>query len=109
MHLEIEIRDDHVDAAIGVVVSGIDAHARAGSSISGNRDAGPESDLRERPSPVIAEQEVGHRVIRDEDINKGRFIRLTRNPNWWAKNQKFQRYRFNFDVIHFILLIFEFI
>jgi len=43
---------------------------------------------------------TGPYVIHEEDINKGRFIRLTRNKNWWAKDLKFQRYRFNFDTIH---------
>lgn len=43
---------------------------------------------------------TGPYVIREEDISKGRYIRLTRNPDWWAKDLKFQRYRYNFDVIH---------
>ena len=43
---------------------------------------------------------TGPYVIHEKDINKGRFIRLTRNKNWWAKDRKFLRNRFNFDVIH---------
>lgn len=43
---------------------------------------------------------TGPYVIKEEDINKGRFIRLTRNKDWWARDLPFQRYRFNFDVIH---------
>ena len=42
---------------------------------------------------------TGPYVIRKKDINKGNFIRLNRNDNWWAKDLKFQRYRYNFDVI----------
>lgn len=43
---------------------------------------------------------TGPYVIHEKDINKGRFIRLTRNKNWWARNNKYLRNRFNFDVIH---------
>jgi|TARA_B100002003_G_scaffold247265_1_gene278475 microcin C transport system substrate-binding protein len=38
-------------------------------------------------------------VIKDEDIKKGRLITLTRNKDWWAKDKKFWRYRFNSDRI----------
>ncbi len=38
-------------------------------------------------------------IINDEDIKKGRSITLTRNKNWWAKDKKSWRYRFNADRI----------
>jgi len=42
---------------------------------------------------------TGPYVIRDEDIRKGRSITLTRLQDWWAKDKKFYRYRFNPDRI----------
>jgi microcin C transport system substrate-binding protein len=42
----------------------------------------------------------GAYVVLDEDIKKGRSIALTRNKDWWAKDQRFWRYRFNYDRIH---------
>jgi microcin C transport system substrate-binding protein len=44
---------------------------------------------------------TGAYVINDEDIKKGRSIALTRNKNWWAKDNKHFRYRFNPDRIQF--------
>jgi len=41
----------------------------------------------------------GAYIIRDEDIKKGRSITLTRLDNWWAKDKKFFRNRFNVDKI----------
>lgn len=38
-------------------------------------------------------------VIKDENIQKGNFIRLTRNLDWWAKDNKFWRNRYNYDAI----------
>jgi microcin C transport system substrate-binding protein len=40
---------------------------------------------------------TGAYVIRDEDIKKGRSITLTRNKNWWARDKKHWRYRYNAD------------
>ena len=42
----------------------------------------------------------GAYVVRDEDIKKGQSIALTRNKDWWARDKKFWRYRYNFDRIH---------
>jgi len=39
-------------------------------------------------------------VIKDEDIRKGRSIKLTRNKDWWANDKKSWRYRYNPDNIH---------
>ncbi|MBT4160956.1 MAG: ABC transporter substrate-binding protein [Gammaproteobacteria bacterium] len=39
-------------------------------------------------------------VVKDEDIRKGRSATLTRLENWWAKDKKHWRYRFNPDRIH---------
>ena len=41
----------------------------------------------------------GAYVIREEDINFGRSITLTRVKNWWARDKKFNRYRCNVDRI----------
>lgn len=42
---------------------------------------------------------TGAYVVKDEDIKKGRSITLTRNKEWWAKDKKSWRYRFNVDRI----------
>ncbi len=41
--------------------------------------------------------------IRAEDVKFGRSISLTRVKNWWAKDKKFYRYRFNADRISYRL------
>ena len=43
---------------------------------------------------------TGPYVIHDKDIKKGVSITLTRDKNWWAKDNKFLKNRFNFDRIH---------
>ncbi len=43
----------------------------------------------------------GPYIVSDDNLQKGRFIRLTRNEDWWAKDKKFWRYRYNYDTIHF--------
>jgi microcin C transport system substrate-binding protein len=40
--------------------------------------------------------------IREEDVQKGRSIALTRVQDWWAKDKKYFRHRFNPDRIEFI-------
>ena len=42
---------------------------------------------------------TGAYVVREDDIRKGRSIALTRKKDWWAKDKKFWRYRFNADRI----------
>jgi microcin C transport system substrate-binding protein len=42
---------------------------------------------------------TGAYIIKEEDIKKGRSVTLTRNINWWAKDKKSWRYRFNADRI----------
>ncbi|TVS16828.1 MAG: ABC transporter substrate-binding protein [Gammaproteobacteria bacterium] len=46
----------------------------------------------------------GAYVVRDEDVRRGRSIALTRNPDWWAKDLPFWRYRFNYDRVHFSVI-----
>ncbi|MEZ5276014.1 MAG: extracellular solute-binding protein [Opitutaceae bacterium] len=46
----------------------------------------------------------GAYVVRDEDIKKGRSIALTRLKDWWAKDLKSWRYRYNYDRIHFSVI-----
>ncbi len=43
----------------------------------------------------------GPYIIKAEDIRKGRSIALTRLENWWAKDLKFYRHRFNMDRVQF--------
>ncbi|MFP4282643.1 MAG: extracellular solute-binding protein [Opitutales bacterium] len=47
---------------------------------------------------------TGAYVFREGDMAKGRYIRLTRNDDWWAKDNKYWRYRYNFDTIHFTVI-----
>ena len=47
---------------------------------------------------------TGAYVIRDEDIRKGRSIALTRNKDWWARDKKHWRYRYNPDRIQFSVI-----
>ena len=46
----------------------------------------------------------GAYVVKDKDIDKGRAITLTRNPDWWAKDKKFWRHRFNPDRIRLTVI-----
>ena len=39
-------------------------------------------------------------VVEDKDIRKGISVTLTRQKNWWAKDKKFFRNRYNMDRIH---------
>lgn len=47
---------------------------------------------------------TGAYVIQEDGFRKGRFIRLDRHKDWWAKDNKFWRYRFNFDAIQFTVI-----
>ena len=60
------------------------------------REFGPDFEQRYqwrcRPSS-------GAYAIHEEDVKFGRSITLTREKNWWARDKKFYRYRFNVDRI----------
>ena len=47
------------------------------------------------------EPHAGPYFVRDEDVNKGVSITLTRKKDWWAKEHKFSRYRWNADKVKF--------
>ncbi|MGE9269326.1 MAG: ABC transporter substrate-binding protein, partial [Verrucomicrobiales bacterium] len=47
---------------------------------------------------------TGAYVIREEDIHKGRSIAQTRVKDWWAKDKKYYRNRFNVDRIEYRLV-----
>lgn len=47
---------------------------------------------------------TGAYVIKEEDIKKGRSITLTRQQDWWAKDKKHLRYRYNPDRIHLTVI-----
>lgn len=46
----------------------------------------------------------GPYVVLPEDVKKGRSIAITRLDNWWAKDRKFYRNRFNFDKVRFRII-----
>lgn len=50
------------------------------------------------------EPTAGAYVVREQDIRKGRSIALTRLENWWAKDRRHFRYRFNPDRIQFSVI-----
>ncbi|WP_439106710.1 extracellular solute-binding protein [Congregibacter sp.] len=47
---------------------------------------------------------TGAYVLRDGDLKKGRSIVLSRDENWWAKDKKHFRYRFNPDRVQFNII-----
>lgn len=47
---------------------------------------------------------TGPYEVRAEDIKKGRSITLTRVKDWWAKDHKFFRNRYNPDFVHFVVI-----
>jgi len=42
--------------------------------------------------------------LKNEDIKKGRSITMTRVKDWWAKDRKYYRYRFNADRIRYLVI-----
>ena len=46
----------------------------------------------------------GAYIVRDEDIQKGRSITLTRLEDWWAKDKKYFRNRFNAEKIRLTVI-----
>ena len=63
------------------------------------REFGPDFESRYnwRPRPTTGAYE-----ILAKDIVKGRSISLTRVKDWWARDKKYYRYRFNADRIEYI-------
>ncbi|MEX0322045.1 MAG: extracellular solute-binding protein [Puniceicoccaceae bacterium] len=47
---------------------------------------------------------TGAYIIHDDDIEKGRSITLTRQKDWWAKDKKFLRNRYNYDRIYLTVI-----
>jgi len=47
---------------------------------------------------------TGAYIINESDIKKGRSIALTRLEDWWAKDKKFFRHRYNADKIRFSVI-----
>jgi microcin C transport system substrate-binding protein len=47
---------------------------------------------------------TGAYVVDAEHLDKGRSITLVRNDDWWARDRKFWKNRYNFDRIHFTVI-----
>ena len=47
---------------------------------------------------------TGAYYVKDGDINKGVSIKLTRAKDWWAKDKKYYRHRFNPDHIVYTVI-----
>ena len=60
-------------------------------------------DFVERYQWRVAPTTGAYRVL-EKDIKKGRSIALTRIKDWWAKDKKHYRYRYNPDRIHFSVI-----
>ena len=43
-------------------------------------------------------------LLDDKNLKKGRSVTFTRDKNWWAKDKKHWRYRFNTDKIHLAVI-----
>lgn len=65
------------------------------------KEVGPDYPERYqwRPSPT-----TGPYMLREQDIDKGRAVTLMRNTNWWAKDLKNYRYRYNPDRIRLTVI-----
>ena len=65
------------------------------------REFGPDFEARYnwRTRPT-----TGAYKLLDEDVVKGRSITMTRNPDWWARDRKYYKHRFNPDRIEFRLI-----
>ncbi|MGB6220914.1 ABC transporter substrate-binding protein [Haloferula sp.] len=65
------------------------------------REFGPDFEARYnwRTRPT-----TGAYIIKPEDVVKGRSITLSRVPDWWARDLKYYRNRFNVDRIEFRLV-----
>lgn len=65
------------------------------------REFGPDFEDRYswRPRPTTGAYE-----IREEDVIKGRSITLSRVKDWWARDMKYYRYRYNADRIKYHLV-----
>ena len=63
------------------------------------KEFGPDFESRYnwRPRPT-----TGAYQILKEDIDKGRSIAMTRVKDWWAKDRKYYRYRFNPDRLEYL-------
>lgn len=46
----------------------------------------------------------GPYVLTEENLKKGRSVTLIRDKNWWAKDLKFWRNRFNMDRVHLTII-----
>ena len=74
------------------------------------REFGP--DFEERYNWRVRPTTGAYQIF-DEDVVKGRSITLTRVKDWWAKDTKYNRYRYNVDKIKYRLIrsdekVFEF-
>lgn len=63
------------------------------------REFGPDFESRYnwRPRPT-----AGAYQILEKDIQKGRSITMTRVKDWWAKDRKYYKYRFNADKLQYL-------
>ena len=45
-----------------------------------------------------------YHVAKNSDIKKGESLTLTRRHDWWAENERFARYTYNFEKIKFLVI-----
>ena len=68
MHLGFVIGHDQTETPVAAEVGEGGPHAGFGFSIGSHRNAGGACDVGERPVGVVAKEEIGHRVVGDEDV-----------------------------------------
>ena len=102
----VTIYDDHT-ISVTLPDSRPDMYFATGQGIPAPRSAkfyqeyGP--DYEERYQWRVEPTTGAYKVL-PEDINKGRSITQTRVKDWWAKDLKYYKYRFNVDQIRYLLV-----
>ena len=74
-----EVRLEHVEQAVAVVVADRDTHARLGVAVLAVRRAALHGDVGERAVAVVAVQDRGRRVGRDVDVGPAVAVEVGRD------------------------------
>jgi hypothetical protein len=69
-HLLIDVRDEQILAAVAVEVRGVDAHPRSRRAVRAEADLRGQSDLVPLVFAAVDEEEVLHRIVRDEEVHQ---------------------------------------
>ncbi len=75
----IDVGDEQVLPAVAVVVGGVNAHPRARRARVAEGHARGQADLLEPAAATVHEEEVGHRVVGDEEIEQPVVVHVGRD------------------------------